>query len=165
MKSPIWDVSNLVIQIAALKQEFPALQDDEELLTDTLEGETSLFDVLEKLVTQVREQDMLAEGLAARIGALCERQTRHTMRMNFYRGLIYKLMVAAELEKHHTTEGNISVVKSQDKVIITDEAAIPKEYQRVTVEPDKAAIKAALKSGKVILGASLSNGGTTLMIR
>jgi hypothetical protein len=165
MKSPIWDVNDLIQQISVLKVEFPMLADDPDLMTDTLEGETDLFEVLEKLVTQVREQDMIGEALAARIGSLRERQTRATMRMNFYRGLIYKLMVAANVQKHRTTEGNISVVNAQDKVIITDEAAIPKEFQRITIEPDKAAIKKALKSGINVSGASLSNGGTTLMIR
>ena len=165
MKNPIWNVNDLVQQISVLKSEFPTLDDDEDLLRDTLEGETSFNEVMEKLVTQIREEDMLAEALAARIGKLRERQTRHTTRMNFYRALILKLMQSAAITKHKTTEGNISVVNSQPKVIITDESAIPAEFTRTIVEPDKVSIKKALTSGKTVSGASLSNGGTTLMIR
>lgn len=165
MKNPIWNVNDILQQISVLKSEFPALSDDEDLLRDTLEGETSFNEVLEKLATQVREQDMLAEAIAARIGMLRERQTRHTMRMNFYRALILKMMTAAGVDKHKTTEGNISVVNSPEKVIITDENAIPDELMRIKKEPDKTAIKKALQLGKQVSGASLSNGGITLMIR
>lgn len=165
MKNPIWNVDDLVRHISVLKSEFPTLADDEDLLKDTLEGETSFNEIMEKLVFQVREQDMLAEALAARIGMLRERQTRHTTRMNFYRALILKLMTTAGLDKHKATEGNISVVNSPDKVIITDEAAIPDELMRIKKEPDKTAIKKALQSGKKVSGASMSNGGITLMIR
>lgn len=165
MKNPIWNVNDVVQQIFVLKSEFPALLDDEDLLKDTLEGETSFNEVMEKLVTQVREQDMMAEAVTARMAMLSERKTRYITRKEFYRALILKLLQTAGIDKHRTTEGNISVVNSPEKVIITDEAAIPDDLMRIKKEPDKTAIKKALQSGKHVSGASLSNGGTTLMIR
>lgn len=165
MKNPVWDVNDLVQQISVLKSEFPMLQDDEELLADTLEGETSFNEVMEKLVTQIREQDMQAEALGARIGALQERKTRSGKRVEFYRALIFKLMQAANTTSHRTTEGNLSVGKSPPKVIITDEAAIPDEFMRVTKAPDKVLIKKALEAKQSVRGATLSNGGSTLTIR
>lgn len=165
MKYPALEVEDVIKQISALKLEFPQLDDDEELLADTLEGETDLHRVVEKLVTQVREHDMLAEALAARIGMIRERQTRATMRMNFYRGLIHRLLTHTGVKSVPTVEGKVSVVNAPDRVIITDEAAIPEEFMRIKKEPDKSAIKTALKSGKHISGATISNGGTTITIR
>lgn len=165
MKNPVWNVNDLAQQISVLKSEFPSLDEDEDLLKDTLEGETNFNEIMEKLVTQVREQDMLAEAVAARMTSLSERKTRYGTRERFYRALILRLMQAAGLTKHRTTEGNISVGNAPDKVIITDEAAILAEFTRTTVEPNKTAIKEALKSGIEVSGATLSNGGTSLTIR
>jgi hypothetical protein len=165
MKNPAWVVNDLLQQISVLKSEFPSLQDDPELLADTLEGETNLHEIIDRLVMQVRENDTLAEALTARAAMIGDRRTRATTRMNFCRALIYKLMIAAGADKIKTTEGNVSVVNSPEKVIITDESAIPEGFMRIKKEPDKTAIKKALSSGKNVSGASLSNGGTTLMIR
>lgn len=165
MKNPVWSVNDLERQIFVLKSEFPDLADDEELLKDTLEGETNFNEVMEKLVTQVREQDMMATAVAARINALRDRQTRHTMRMNFYRTLIFRLMQASGINRHRTTEGNLSVGNAPEKVIITDESAIPDEFMRTTKEPNKTAIKDALKAGNDVSGATMSNGGLSLTIR
>jgi hypothetical protein len=165
MKNPILAVEGVVSQIAALKQEFPQLADDDDLLADTLEGETDLHRVVSKLVTMVRESDMMQAALAARIQDLGERRTRQTMRMNFYRGLIHRLMIAANSGPIATVEGKVSVANSPDKVIITDEAAIPDEFMRIKREPDRTLIKKALNANIYVPGATLSNGGTTIVIR
>lgn len=165
MANPVLQVQDVIEHVNKLMIEFPQLADDPDLLADTVEGETNLHRVVEKLVTAVRENDMQAEAIAARIGSLRERQTRATTRMNFYRSLIHRLLTATGQTTVATTEGKVSVVNAPERVIITDETAIPKEYQRIKTEPDKAEIKKALSAGKHISGATLSNGGTTIMIR
>jgi hypothetical protein len=49
-------------------------------------------------------------------------------------------------------------VRATDIVSITNQDALPEQYIRVktTVEPDKTALKAALKEGQEIPGAALS---------
>lgn len=165
MRNPVFAVNAVLEHTNALMVEFPQLKDDEELLADTLEGETDLNSLAERLVTMVKEADAAAEAMAARIGKLRERQTRTTMRMNFYRSLLLRLLSETGVKKVATVEGNVSVVNSGPRVIIIDETAIPDEYCRTKKEPDKTAIKNALTSGKHVSGASLSNSGVTLMIR
>lgn len=165
MSNPKFAVEKVIDQVKLLRLEFPQLNDDEELLADTVEGETDLHSVLDRLLSQVREHDALGEAIAARVAKLRERQTRMTMRMNFYRSLIQRLMEASGVRSVNLVEGKISVVNSPEKVIITDEAAIPDEFMRVKKEPDKTAIKRALNNGNHVSGASLSNGGTTITIR
>ena len=165
MRNPVFAVNAILEHVATLKREFPQLAEDDELLADTLEGETDLNSVAEKLVTMIRECDMNSEAIGARIGALRERQTRSTTRMNFYRGLLHRLLTESDVKQVKTVEGNVSVVNSPERVIIIDETAIPDEYCRIKREPDKTAIRKALNSNKHVSGASLSNGGTTVSIR
>ena len=165
MRNPSFAVNDVIEQAKLLRLEFPQLSEDEELLADTLEGETDINRVIDKLVTLVREHDMMADALQERVSLIRDRLTKSTARMNFYRGLIHRLMTSTGLKSVAATEGKVSVVNAVDRVIITDETAIPDELMRVKKEPDKAAIKKALQEGKYISGATLSNGGTTIQIR
>lgn len=59
-----------------------------------------------------------------------------------------------------TERGLMKVKKNPPAVIIDDVAKIPTQYmrQKVEIAPDKAAIKAALKSGEIIEGAHIEQG-------
>lgn len=165
MTNPTIAAENIISQINALLDEYPQLAEDEELLKDTLEGSTRFNEVMDKFLSQMRENETLAEAISQRIGKLRERQTRLTHRAQFYRSLMHRLMDFAGIRSASLTEAKISVVNSPEKVIITDESAIPDAFMRITKEPNKAAIKTALKSGSIISGATLSNGGSTISVR
>jgi hypothetical protein len=165
MTNPIIAAENIISQINALLSEYPQLAEDEDLLKDTLEGNTRFNEVMDKFLGDMRENETLAEAISKRIGKLRERQTRLTHRAQFYRSLMHRLMDFAGIRSVSLTEAKISVVNSPEKVIITDESAIPDDFMRITKEPNKAAIKTALKSGSIISGATLSNGGSTISVR
>jgi hypothetical protein len=165
MTNPIIAAENIISQINALLSEYPQLAEDEDLLKDTLEGNTRFNEVMDKFLGDMRENETLAEAISQRIGKLRERQTRLTHRAQFYRSLMHRLMDFAGIRSVSLTEAKISVVNSPEKVIITDESAIPDDFMRITKEPNKAAIKTALKSGSIISGATLSNGGSTISVR
>lgn len=165
MKNPIFLAEDVIREIQSLLEVYPQLSEDEELFKDTLEGNTSFHEVMDRLLSEMRDNETLAEATAARIGKIRERQTRLVHRAQFYRSLIHRLMDRAGIKSVALPEAKISVVNAPDKVIITDEAAIPDELMRITKEPNKAAIKAALKSGKYVSGATLSNGGTAISVR
>jgi len=165
MFNPVFAAEDVVKDINALLIEFPQLADDEELLRDTLEGNTRFNEIMERFLSAMRENETLAEAVSKRVGKLRERQTRLTHRAQFYRSLMHRLMDRAGIKSLPLPEAKIVVVNSPEKVIITDEAAISDAFMRITKEPDKVAIKSALKNGTVISGATLSNGGTTISIR
>lgn len=165
MSNPTIAAEDVIKQINNLLAEYPQLAEDEELLKDTLEGNTRFNEIMERFLGEMRENETIAEAVSQRIGKLRERQTRLTHRAQFYRALMLRLMDFAGIRSASLTEAKISVVNSPEKVIITDESAIPDAFMRITKEPNKAAIKAALKSGNTISGASLSNGGTTIQVR
>jgi len=165
MKNPVIAAEYVMQDIASLLEVYPQLSEDEELLKDTLEGNTSFNEVMDRLVTELKDQETLAEATSLRIGKLRERQTRLVHRAQFYRALMHRLMERAGIKSVALPEAKISVVNAPDKVIITDESAIPDALMRITKEPNKAAIKAALKNGEYVSGATLSNGGTTIQVR
>lgn len=165
LANPILAAEDVMREINALLAEYPQLADDEELFRDTLEGNTRFNEIMDRLLSEMRDNETLAEATAQRIGKIRERQTRLTHRVQFYRGLMHRLLTLTGLKSVALAEAKVSVVNSPDKVIITDESAIPDELMKIVREPNKTAIKNALKSGTYVPGATLSNGGTTISVR
>lgn len=165
MSNPVIAAEDVIKEINALLAEYPQLSDDEDLLKDTLEGNTRFNEVMERFLNAVRENETLAEAVSQRIGKLRERQTRLTHRAHFYRSLMHRLMDWAGIRSVALPEAKISVINSPEKVIVTDESAIPDAFMRISKEPNKTAIKNALKSGSIVPGVTLSNGGTTISVR
>lgn len=165
MINPLLAAEDVIKEINILMAEYPQLAEDEELLKDTLEGNTRLHEIMEKFLSAMRENETLAEAVSQRVGKLRERQTRLTHRAQFYRTLMYRLLERTGVRSISLPEAKISVVNSPDKVIVSDESVIPDAFCRITREPNKTAIKTALKSGTIIPGAVLSNGGTTIQVR
>ncbi len=165
MANPLLAAEDVMREVNALMAEFPQLVDDEELMRDMLEGNTRFDSIMDRLLSDMRDNEALAEASSQRIGKIRERQTRLTHRAQFLRSLMHRLLTLTGLRSVALAEAKISVVNSPEKVIITDESAIPDELMKITKEPNKTAIKNAIKSGQVIPGATMSNGGTTISVR
>jgi hypothetical protein len=74
-------------------------------------------------------------------------------------------MMAADLSKVPLPEATLSLRPGPPKVVIGAENEIPAEYFRHEIKPNISAIKDALKAGKTVPGASLSNGAPSLTVR
>lgn len=165
MANPILAAEDVAREINALLAEYPQLAEDDELFRDTLEGNTRFNEIMDRLLSEMRDNETLAEAAAQRIGKIRERQTRLTHRVQFYRGLMHRLLSLTGLKSVALGEAKISVVNSPDKVIITDENAIPDAFCKIIKEPNKTAIKNAIKNGTYVPGATISNGGQTIQVR
>lgn len=148
-----------------LLSEYPELADDAETLADTLEGESSLPDALARLVRDARHDKAMADALGVMIAESRERQERLNRRAETRRNMVLKLMSLAGLQKLEQPDFTASIRNSAPKVIVADEEAIPTDYCRITTTPDKTAIKEALKAGKEVAGAFLSNAEPTIALR
>lgn len=160
-----FQVKDLHEQIKALLQEYPEIADDEQLWLDTLEGSTELHQVVQKLFNHVAECEMMASAIGDRAKKLGERKARMEKNASMGRTMIHNIMMAAGVKSLDVTEAKISISNVPKKVVITDEDVIPDFYMRISREPDKPKIKKDLEAGLVIMGATLSNGGTTILIR
>lgn len=158
------DVKQVQNEITALLLAYPELDEDEVLRMDSIEGQTSAFEFLSKIVRKIGATQALAGGTADYIGELQERKARLERREHALRSLIHKVMNTAEIKKAELAEATLSIRNGQPKVIIINEKEIPQEFLRIKTEPDKTRIKAAMVAGEYVPGTALSNSEPTLAI-
>lgn len=151
-------------EITALLLAHPELDEDEVLRADSIEGETTAFEFLSKIVRLIGATQAIATGTAEYIGELNERKARLERREMALRSLIFKVMNTVELRKAELPEATLSVRNGTPKVVIVNEHEIPVEFFRIKKEPDKSRIKAALVAHEHVPGAALSNAEPTLAI-
>jgi hypothetical protein len=159
------DPAMLEREIQSLIAAYPELADDEDLRASMVEGSTEAFDVLARCVAQEAEAKAMSAALAARMDDIKIRVSRFEKRREAMRDLIFRVMSAADLRKAELPEATLSIRPGTAKVIVSNEDDLPDDFFRVTRSVDKAAIRDALKAGKFVPGAELSNGEPSLSIR
>lgn len=165
--NPMLDVQLVELELQRLLEEYPELADDEDLRADMVEGSTAAYDVLDRILSQMREAESDGVGIAERIGRLEARKEAADKRAQAMRRLALRLMTAGDLKSVKLPEGTLSRVKGRESVTIDDEAALPAEYvkEKITYSPDKTALKAALLAGTEVPGARIVVGDETLQVR
>jgi hypothetical protein len=154
------------VQVAAVAAALrDALSDDERLYLDTLEGETDLYELTRRLLGQIEDDEGVQAILAEQIADRTARKQRADERVKHHREAIMTLIQCAGLDKLTLPEATLSVRDVPPKPIVTDEAAVPDDFCKVTRKPDMAAIKAGVETGAAIPGVSFDNGGNSLTIR
>lgn len=139
---------------------------DPKLLLDTIEGETNLAEACVFVLEQTNEDEILIEGLKAKIDELQVRKGRMEKSVESRRGVILMAMDKAGLQTIKSPLGTLSARPTPPKLVVQDEAVIPSKFWKPS-DPklDRTALTEALKAGEAIPGASLSNGGVSLSIR
>lgn len=153
--------------VARLRQSIAAVDpDDETLLLDSIEGETGFFEVVDALLRRMVANQAMITGLLCAAADLDERKARFERRVTTDRTLIEQAMMIAELEKIERPVATLSLSARAPKVVIETEADIPAEFWKAS-DPtlDKKALGAALKEGRTIPGAVLSNAAPSLQAR
>ena len=143
---------------AALIDAHPDLATDDDFLADVIEGETDAPAIMERLVIERREA--LANGAAMfkLANDYEELSDRWNMRAEARRKLMGLVLDATGLRKMSTPAGTVSVSPGRVSLALADDFTPPQGYARTEIEPDKAAIKAALEAGETMPGASLVVG-------
>jgi hypothetical protein len=162
------DPAYVLQQVANLKLQHPELweEGDDQLLLDSLEGQTELNEALAAIVDRMREATSNAGGIALRMAELKARQDRFFAREQALRGLLFKLMSAAEVRKVELPEATLSLAAGKPKLLgEADPDTLPDDLCRTKREPNKTAIKQALESGRTVPGFQLSNAEPHIMIR
>jgi hypothetical protein len=119
----------------------PLSPDDERVLQDSFDGETTLELELTKALGAEDEDLILITGIQARVTELAGRQARLTKRVASRRGMIEQAMTVAEWKKQETPLGTISLADAADKIVIDDESAIPSQFWK---RPDPVLVKTEL---------------------
>jgi hypothetical protein len=162
-------ISREIEAAKALKASLGVDAEDAELLADMVEGETSLFELLTRVLDAIEREDELINGIAAREAQLKERKERIRYRQA---GLKAKVEQAILIfgEKVELPEATLYLSKRGPKLLITDEAAIPSQFwKRGDPTLDKAGLLAHLKKlqpgDEPLPGCELEPSPDTLNIR
>lgn len=150
--------------IASLKD---IIGDDEDFAMDVIEGQTSLVEVVNSLIAQEGEDEAHIRAIQEYATKLSARALRINARIERRRNaLIAAFQMAGIKGSLRCPLGTIGLRATPRKVIPVDESLIPDEFWKPR-DPvlDNAALAAALKAGRDIPGATLSNGGVTISIR
>ncbi len=139
----------------ALLQDDGTLADDDRRLCDTIEGETDVFEVLDRLVENSMADAVLAELAAARAARLKARKDR-------LRATALMMLEALDIARPIERAAYTVSIQRRTKAIITDPKLIPAELMRAA--PDLHAVAKALKDGPVS-GAELSNPQPHIVVR
>lgn len=139
---------------------------DEATIRDTIEGETSLHELIAEVIEDVAAEEANVVGIKAHIETMKARKERLEARIAFRRAAILNAMSVGEIKTLPLAIVTLSRKPTPPKVQIIDEAAIPSNFwKRGDPTLDKKAISDALKNKEQVPGATLSNGGETLAVR
>lgn len=146
-------------ELADNYNELMTLLDDEEVtaeeLADTLDGINDAIEVKVDNICRVRKylesKVEVYKAEAKRLTALAKQAENNADGMKQYLDEQLKRM---NIKKMDTELFKLSYRKS-DTVNVLDINAVPDEYKKITVAPDKTAIKKAIKEGKGIAGCEL----------
>lgn len=139
---------------------------DEEATSDAVEGETDLFEAVQRALERLAELNAYTEGLKLHLSAMKARADRFDTQADKIRAALANALDAAGLKKIERDIGTVSLRTSPPKVVVVSEADVPSAYWK---EPppvlDKKAILDALKAKQDVPGATLSNQSPSVQIR
>ena len=121
-------------------------------------------DKLEGCALFIKSLDAEAAAIKAEEAALKERRQAVERKAERMRGYVLASMTSDPIEVD-TPRCRVTVRKPSQIVVITDEAKLPRDMLRIKTEPDKTAIKNAIKHGEDVPGARIGYGEPSLVIK
>ena len=107
-----------------------------------------------------RNQMRMAEALKAQEAEFAQMRKRKERAMERLKGLCLTYLTLTDKRQAAGDLFTIKRRKNPARVIVSDEAAVPREFirEKVTTSVDKTAIKKALNAGQAVTGAFLEQG-------
>jgi hypothetical protein len=138
---------------------------DPDLIHDTLEGETDVFEIMNWLLGKIGDEDAMQEAIATRVAALKERSKASEGRVARLRGALEACMTASGEKSLRLPEATVTIGWKKPGIALIDEAVLPEAFWKVKREVSRSAINESLGRGEVVPGVTLDNGGQTLTVR
>jgi hypothetical protein len=147
-----------------LLRQFPDL--DDETLRDTLDGLTSLREILAEVIRSALDDEALAAGLSTRVSDMRARVERFETRAKRKRQLALHAMADAEIQKLIQPDFTASLRQGAPTLEVLAEDEIPAVYWKPQAPKlDKQGLLAALKAGTAIDGVALAPPQVQLAVR
>ena len=163
-------IAAIVHQITALRDFLGADDADEGLREDMIEGETDAIEIARRITRQ--RQHARANGMAAAnakkdlCAKLDARMDRFEREEEACDAMLRLIMDAMGTRKLTLPEATVSLQAGRTSLKLSDDFTPPQGYAKPTIiDPDKAAIKAALEAGEKMEGATLILGQPIVSVR
>jgi hypothetical protein len=139
---------------------------DDDTIRDTLEGITTLNELLAETVRSALLDEALLKGLRSRLQHMKHRLARLEARAVRKRELALHVMSEAGLRKVEQPDFTASARAGTPSLMVVAEEQIPEGYWiPQPAKLDRQALLAALKQGEQVVGAQLSNPKQVLSVR
>jgi len=138
---------------------------DDTTFLDTLEGETDVMEILDRLGQDLVEAQAMQDAAASILGVYRERMQRFDNKRTNIRNAMANLLDVLGVDKVKRPLFTASRLKGRDSVVIDDEDAVPTQLCKIMKTPDKAAIKKQLDAGETVPGAHIETGPRGLAVR
>jgi Siphovirus Gp157 len=141
---------------------------DEQLIADSIEGETRLHEIISTLAREAKRREQMGEAMKAIIEDNRARKDRHERAAESIRGAIARAMTSVDLPKIDQPDMTISARISAPRPKCISVEMLPKEFQRVKIEvsADMSKISDHLAdTGELPAGVVLTNGSPILTLR
>lgn len=192
MNAPVknWlDPAKEALAVKGLRESLAAVDpDDETLLTDSIEGQTSFFEIVDAILERMLVNEAAVEGIDLVTKSLGARKARYEQRIKSDRALLEQAMTIAELAKIERPTATLSLSARAPSLTITEESDIPATWWKPgNPTLDKKGLADALKARAKALaelpkegderaaalaalppeipGATLSNGAPSITVR
>lgn len=128
-KNPVTAVTRELAKHDELKAALEAVYTDldPQALADTLQGETDLDEVLQRVAAQVLDYEALAKATQERIADLQARKARLVKTAETLRTIILQAMDTAEIPKITGPEMTLSCRQTKGALVVDDESQLPSE--------------------------------------
>jgi hypothetical protein len=131
---------------------------------ELMASETDVQKHLARLLRVARREEAESKALDQLQNDMRARQDRKDKRAQDLRAIVKQAMLDLGLKRLPAPDMTVTISAGRQKVVITEEAALPDRFFVTSRSVDKKAVAAALDEGPVP-GASLSNGEPSLTIR
>jgi hypothetical protein len=120
---------------------------DARTISDTIDGETGLFEAIDRVLAQIGQDEAAAEGISAFQKKLSERKSRLEKRGDTLRTMLTNVMDMLGEKKLERPLGTISLKAVPPKLVVVEESEIPAGYW-VPSDPtlDRKELTGALKA-------------------
>jgi hypothetical protein len=165
MKHPIsHELSNHQYLRQKLEEQFPDI--DEETLLDTLEGITSLHEMIAEVVRSRQDDLAFISAVRARISDMQERLARFDQRAEKKKEIVASVLERAGIKKITEADFTLSLRSTNPPLVVIEEKQIPEAYWKPQpAKLDRQGLISALKAGIEVSGVALGNGGVTISVR
>lgn len=139
--------------------------DDPELMLVLADGETSLLQLIDRMLEVDLEDDTMISALKLHKDTLVVRLHRIQERRQSRRSILEQALILLERKTLERPTGTITLSDRAPSLVVEEEAVIPARFFDLKPVLNRQRAKQALDEGEEIPGARLSNGSITLTVR